>query len=312
MKQEQQSYPIGTPNQKWNQSDKAQWLEEQHIKRSYTVEVLTKIDALKSRFDVEQYGALSFSPEDYPLFVLKSRHWKPNNPFVLITGGVHGYETSGVQGALRFLETSAEKYSHNFNIVVAPCVSPWGYETINRWNPYCVDPNRSFKQDDEVEAAEEAHFLMMYLGNQKLDFLVHIDLHETTDTDNSEFRPALAARDNIYQPYWDIPDGLYLVGDADKPVDDFQTAIIKGVEKVTHIAPADENGEIIGVKATQKGVINYEISKLGLATGMTDCIYSTTTEVYPDSAKITDEICIQAQVAAINSGLDYIIEQTQP
>ena len=56
-------------------------------------------------------------------------------------------------------------------------------------------------------------------------------------------------------------------------------------------------------------MINYEISKLGLATGMTDCIYSTTTEVYPDSDKIDDEICIQAQVAAVCCGLDFLLKQ---
>ncbi len=301
-----QQYPIGSPNKKWTQNNKLEWLEKQDIKRSYTLEVLAKIDALRTKFDVEQYGALSYSPQNYPLFIIKSENWRATNPFVLITGGVHGYETSGVQGALRFLETSAEQYSHNFNILVAPCVSPWGYETINRWNPYCVDPNRSFKADGD---AEEALLLMKYLKQQNLDVLVHIDLHETTDTDNSEFRPALAARDNIHQPYWDIPDGLYLVGDSEKPANDFQTAIINGVKKVTHIAPSDENGEIIGVKATQAGVINYEISKLGLATGMTNCTYSTTTEVYPDSENINDEICIQAQVAAVCSGLDYVINQ---
>ena len=90
-------------------------------------------------------------------------------------------------------------------MVVAPCVSPWGYETINRWNPHTVDPNRSFKANGE---AEEALLLMQYLKTLAVNFTVHIDLHETTDTDNSEFRPALAARDNIHQPHWDIPDGL--------------------------------------------------------------------------------------------------------
>ena len=305
MSMNQEKYPIGKLNQKWDENNKAEWLSKQQIKRSYTIEVLTKIDALRATFDVEQYGALSYLPEDYPLFCVKTRHWNIDKPNVLITGGVHGYETSGVQGALRFLETSAEKYGQNFNILVAPCISPWGYETINRWNPYCVDPNRSFKEKGK---AEEALFLMQYLKDQDLDFLVHIDLHETTDTDNSEFRPALAAKDNIYQPYWDIPDGLYLVGDTEKPAHDFQTAVINGVKKITHIAPTDKNGEIIGVKTTQEGVINYEISKLGLATGMTKCKYSTTTEVYPDSEKINDEICIQAQVAAVISGLDYVAQ----
>jgi len=301
-----QDYPIGKSNQKWDEKDKTKWLNQQIIKRSYHDEVVTKLDALDGTFDIEQYGSLSYSPENYPLYILKTRNWNIENPFVLITGGVHGYETSGVQGAIRLLETSAQKYQQQFNIIVAPCVSPWGYETINRWNPYTVDPNRSFKYDGE---AEEALLLMGYLQKQDLDFLVHIDLHETTDTDNSEFRPALAARDNIHQPHWDIPDGLYLVGDTEKPAHEFQTAIINGVRKVTHIAPSDENGEIIGVKASQEGVINYEISKLGLATGITTSTYTTTTEVYPDSDKIDDETCIRAQVAAVCSGLDYVIEQ---
>jgi hypothetical protein len=33
----------------------------------------------------------------------------------------------------------------------------------------------------------------------------------------------------------------------------------------------------------------------------------TTTEVYPDSPQANDENCIQAQVAAICGGLDYIL-----
>ena len=299
-------YSIGTINKKWDDNDKAKWLSEQSVKRSYQDEVLAKLEPLGSQFDIEQYGSLSFAPDKYPLFIAKTANWKKNKPCVLITGGVHGYETSGVQGALRFLETAALKYSEHFNILVAPCVSPWGYETINRWNPHTVDPNRSFNAEGE---AEEALLLMEYLKVLDRKFTVHIDLHETTDTDNSEFRPALAARDNIHQPHWDIPDGLYLVGDSDKPAHEFQAAIIAGVSEVTHIAPSDENGKIIGETTTQNGVINYEISKLGLGTGMTDCIYGTTTEVYPDSPKTNDDICIQAQVAAVCSGLDYVIQQ---
>ncbi len=301
-------YLIGTVNQKWNAKDKATWLSTQSVKRSYHDQVIVKLDPLKHQFDIEIYGALSYEPEKYPLFIAKTRNWDKHKPFVLITGGVHGYETSGVQGALRFLETAALEYGEHFNLVIVPCVSPWGYETINRWNPYTVDPNRSFKADGE---AEEALLLMKYLNTLAVKFTVHIDLHETTDTDNSEFRPALAARDNTHQPYWDIPDGLYLVGDSEKPAHDFQTAIINGVSKVTHIAPSDENGKIIGEQTTQNGVINYDISKLGLATGMTDCIYSTTTEVYPDSSDIDDETCIQAQVAAVCSGLDYVLQQNK-
>lgn len=58
---------------------------------------------------------------------------------------------SGALGALSFLESRAEEYHPHVNIVVAPCVSPWGYETVNRWNPLAVDPNRSFKSDGKVQ-----------------------------------------------------------------------------------------------------------------------------------------------------------------
>ena len=37
--------------------------------------------------------------------------------------GVLGYETSGVQGALRFLETECANVQDTFNVLVAPCAS---------------------------------------------------------------------------------------------------------------------------------------------------------------------------------------------
>ena len=113
-------------------------MAQRTLHRSYRDEVVSKVDRLRGRFDVEQYGALSYDPDRYPLFVVKPRHWDESKPAVLVTGGVHGYETSGVQGAIRFLETQAEAYSRDFNIVVAPCVSPW---VVLRPQPWPSDPN---------------------------------------------------------------------------------------------------------------------------------------------------------------------------
>ncbi|SQH76209.1 conserved protein of unknown function [Shewanella benthica] len=297
-------YPIGITGQQWGEAEKALWLTKQTIKRSYQAEVAAKIAPLAEHFRVDQYGALSYNPSEYPLFVVKSRQWSEDKPTVLVTGGVHGYETSGVQGAIRFLETKAKAYEDRFNILVAPCVSPWGYETINRWNPNALDPNRSFYRDSP---AEESAALMAYIADLGIDITAHIDLHETTDTDNSAFRPALAARDAVEHSNWNIPDGFYLVGNTELPAEAFQTAIIESVEKVTHIAPADDAGKLIGVALSQFGVINYATKALGLCVGFSDSIYATTTEVYPDSPKVDDENCILAQVAAITGGLDYIL-----
>ncbi|WMN45937.1 M14 family metallocarboxypeptidase [Vibrio alginolyticus] len=300
-------YPIGTPGQPWTEEERKAWLATQEVKRSYQDEVVSKIDALRERFDVEQYGALSYNEARFPLFCIKTRNWDSTKPVVLVTGGVHGYETSGVHGALKFVETEAERYAEHFNIVVAPCVSPWGYEVINRWNPNAIDPNRSFYKDSPAEESANLIKLVATLG----DVLMHIDLHETTDSDETEFRPALAARDGIEYIEGIIPDGFYTVGDSENPQPDFQKAVIESVAKVTHIAPADENGEIIGSPVVQFGVINYPMVKLGLCGGVTNCVYGTTTEVYPDSPTVTDEECNDAQVAAVVGGLNYVLSKLE-
>lgn len=301
-------YPIGQDGVPWGDSEKAQWREMQHVKREYSRRTLTKVDALSRYWQKQQYGALSYDPQRYPLFVLKSPNWDSSKPVALITGGVHGYESSGVYGALYFLEHFAQDYEGHFNIVCAPCISPWGYETINRWNPNTVDPNRSFKWGADCE---ETQAIMNYLKDQELKPILHIDLHETTNTDNSEFRPALAARDGKFQDNWDIPDGFYLVGDEHRPEEDFQEAIIKKVTQVTHIAPPDKQGRIIGSPITQKGVINYDCKKAGLSTGITDAEFVTITEVYPDSPKTNPTECVEAQAAAIVGALEYVQEELE-
>jgi len=299
-------YPIGIPGQPWGAAERQEWLSHQSLRRSYGEEVLAKQIDLPGDFERQQYGALTIDPERYPLFALVSKRWRDDLPVVLVTGGVHGYETSGAQGALRFLATRAAGYLDHCNLVVAPCVSPWGYETINRWNPQAIDPNRSFLGEGN---SEESAALMAFVAPYAARVKVHIDLHETTDTDNLEFRPALAARDGEPQDIWDIPDGFYTVGDAARPAPDFQRAIIESVEKVTHIAAPAEDGCIIGEPLQQWGVINYPAGPLGLCMGMTPADYVTTTEVYPDSPRVDPEICIRAQVATVCGGLDFVFKR---
>ncbi|MBY0554367.1 M14 family metallocarboxypeptidase [bacterium] len=287
----------------WGQAEKELWLKEQHIKRSYKDDVLTKIEKLKSTLDVINYGALSYNRDRYPLFFIKSRNIDKNKKTILITGGVHGYETSGVHGALSFMQNQVQNYVNYFNFICFPCISPWGYETINRWNPLAIDPNRSFRENSP---AEECSFFLAAMKSQQVEVFAHFDLHETTDTDNTIFRPMLAKRDGKEEKLSEIPDGFYLVGDSAKPQPEFQKAIIDRVRPVTHIAPSDKDGNIIGDRAEQEGVINYDKKKLFLCGGFSNAEYITTTEVYPDSPKATDAICIDAQVAALQGGLDFL------
>jgi len=297
-------YPIGTPGQPWGVAEKAEWLQRQARRRSYRTDVVRAIKPLRARYDVVQYGQVDYGTETYPLLAIKSRRWRDDLPSVLVTGGVHGYETSGVHGALQFVERKAADYEGRVNLLVAPCVSPWAYERIHRWNADAVDPNRSFR---EKSPAMESAALLRLVAPLRGKFLVHVDLHETTDTDESEFRPALSARDGKpFEPDV-IPDGFYLVDDAANPQPEFQQAIIAAVAQVTHIAPADAKGEIIGSPVLSHGVIQYPFQQLGLCAGISGARYTTTTEVYPDSPRATPEQCNAAQVAAVCAAIDYAL-----
>ena len=94
-------YPIGTPGIAWGERERAQWLTGQGRRRSYTDDVVGVIERLRQRFDVVEYGQLAYPPDHYRLMSIRTRHWRDDRPVVLVTGGVHGYETSGVHGALR-------------------------------------------------------------------------------------------------------------------------------------------------------------------------------------------------------------------
>jgi hypothetical protein len=302
-------YPIGTPGVPWGEAEVTAWRSRQTIKRSYDADVLRVIETLRSRFEVVQYGRLDYHPNKYPLFAIKSRGWRSALPCALVTGGVHGYETSGVHGALQFIDQHAVDYEGRINLIMAPCVSPWAYEVIHRWNMDAVDPNRSFRADSPTQ---ESAALMRLLAPFRDGILVHIDLHETTDTDESEFRPALAARDGETFESGEIPDGFYLVDDSEHPQLAFQQAVIAAVEKITHIAPADRHGAIIGSPMVAPGVINYPLKKLGLCAGITDAPYKTTTEVYPDSPRTTPAQCNLAQVAAACAAIDFALAHRTP
>ncbi|MDW2982827.1 M14 family metallocarboxypeptidase [Rhodanobacter sp. KK11] len=297
-------YPIGTPGRPWGDAEVAAWRSRQRVQRSYAKQVASVIEALRARFDVSEYGRLDYPSGGYPLFAISSRGWRDELPVALVTGGVHGYETSGVHGALQFVEQHAAAYAGQVNLLVAPCVSPWGYERIHRWNPDALDPNRSFR---EHSPAQESAALMGLVAPLRERVLVHIDLHETTDSDESEFRPALAARDGKPFEPGTIPDGFYLCADSARPQPAFQQAVIAAVEKVTHIAPADPDGTIIGSPVVARGVIEYDYRKLGLCAGITDAAYKTTTEVYPDSPRATPEQCNAAQAAAVCAAIDYAL-----
>jgi hypothetical protein len=301
-------YPIGTPGTPWGAAEKSAWLARQVLKRSYDIEVVQPLKArLPAQAELFTYGVLDYGRlglAGYPLYAVRSRAWQADRPTVLVTGGVHGYETSGVQGALQWIAQAFDRHAASVNLLVLPCLSPWGYETINRWNPDALDPNRQFRADSP---AAESALAMACVAAQCPTVDLHVDLHETTDTDNSEFGPAKAARDGKPLAWHAIPDGFYTVGDTERPAPDFQRAVIEAVRRVTHIAEPDEHGCLIGTKMTQPGVINYPKRTLGLCGAMTGARFVTTTEVYPDSPAATPAECNEAQAVTVTAAIAYLL-----
>ncbi|HET8942168.1 MAG TPA: peptidase, partial [Rudaea sp.] len=57
-------YPIGIPGVAWGDGEVSAWLAQQTRKRSFSADVLPRIEQLRSRFDVSQYGTLACPPDD--------------------------------------------------------------------------------------------------------------------------------------------------------------------------------------------------------------------------------------------------------
>ena len=106
-----------------------------------------------------------------------------------------------------------------------------------------------------------------------------------------------------------IPDGFYLVGDITNQQKEWSKAIIDKVRAVTHIAPPDSDGTILGEPITQDGELCFDIHSVNLCASVTKAQYVTTTEVYPDSTVpgVTGQQCDDAQVAVVVGALDYLI-----
>lgn len=314
-------YIIGTPGIPWGTKEKQEWFNSRVYYRSYQEEVVKPLIMGFEGFTVHQYGTLHVN-KNYPLYVVKSKNWDDKKPCVLITGGVHGYETSGVQGAILFLQRAGNYFSQTFNIAVAPCINPWGYETMERWNAQAMDPNRSF---GSTAATNESRALKQYLQQHFscAKWLCHLDLHETNDFDKFEFRPAQLARDGeISNEVGTILDGFYLVTDStiSNPQCGWLKAMLDSVRKVTHIAPIRSSdtlrfqqlctgldGTVIGEDALH-GVMPVPVPALGMCMGITNAKYKATTEIYPDSPSVTAQLCNQAQMMSILGGLEYIMQ----
>lgn len=316
----------------WNEADKLKWLAQQSFQRSYAKQVLPRIEALQSagEFKIRKYGHLSLQGRSelaisdavlsadeyqsrYPLYYAEVGDITNGKATIIVTGGTHGYEESGVYGALEFLEKDAAKYSDRFNFLVFPCLSPFAYEVNQRWTHNAWDPNRSF--DRSKPYVPEAQLVMDVLDEARQragrDFVAAVDLHETPDRDRT-LMPPQYQRYGIQKTSADIliPNGYYLISDVSNKAPEMAVRIVEKVREVTPIAP---DPEIHGEKNVN-GVLTPELTDPTLQ-GLNQSYMKTladnafTTEIYPEihpEPRGSLE-AIAAQRATIHGVLEYLL-----
>ncbi|MEZ0226084.1 MAG: peptidase [Alphaproteobacteria bacterium] len=284
----------------WGPEEKKAWLERQTIQRSYQHDVVDRLKALpEDQFKLEQYGALSHDPARYPLLRVMTQPWVEENPTIIITGGVHGYEDSGITGALRFLEEVAPQYAGKVNFVVYPCVSPFAYEINHRWTAKALDTNRHFIPAGE---AEESIALMASVKSLKMHFNAAVDLHETNYRDIDLTAERRARDGQQLEPGDDyIPEGYYAVvpSQADVP---FAKQVIEDVRKVT---PICTDKEILGYPSDGGVIVIDNLKTLCQDFMRQFADVGITTEIYPD--KCSRDEAEKAQIATIKTAVKWVL-----
>ena len=292
--------PWGTSTKAWGPRDIARWWSEQIAVRSYEDDVLARLSNLPSSISVESYG-----PPESEYRRIRVGSWDTRKPKILITGGVHGYEVGGVHGAITFAEKFAPKLVKDFDFAIYPCINPLAFRFDIRWNAQAQDTNRHFCRDPSLteshRSAPENIAFMNSVDELGDNFILAIDLHETTDRD-LELRQLKIFRDGGTGPANKIiPQGFYLVMNLGDENSSIGTRVIESVRNATKIA---DEPIILGVE-NRNGIVHLDGNKYpGLCMNYTGAKYKLTTEVYPDI--ITREEALDAQTSAIWGALEYL------
>jgi hypothetical protein len=279
--------------------------------RNYEADIIARLERLPANTNiVESYGEI-YTP--HGIYVSKRvtvgdlGNGKPN---ILITAGVHGYEPSGVEAAMRFLEKDAQRLSDKFNFVVFPCISPWAFEYDQRWNWQAEDVNRNFSRAENILQIDECVTFMNAIERSTAHYACAIDLHETNDKDIL-FRQLRAERFGkpLSKDYKHIPQGAYLIL-TDMKSDwknelqkEFGHAVMNRVADHSLIA-ADE---ILMDVPNQGGIVLAPATE-GLTRSFLaqHARYVAVTEIYPDHVTMGPEKAVQTQLAAIHGALEYL------
>ncbi len=285
------SYPIGTPGTPWGEAEKAEWRSRQVRRRSYADDVLSadrtparafRGDAVRpARLCARPLSAASRCAAASGARSCRAR-WSP----AACTATRPAACTARCSSSTRTRPTTPGA----INLLVAPCISPWAYERIHRWNPRGDRPEPFVPREQPGWRIGGAVRLVAPLRDR---LLVHVDLHETTDTDESEFRPALAARDGKpFEP--DGDSGRVLSGRRCRAARSRSSSRRSSMRsRRSRISRrADAQGRDHRLAPGRAGRDRYRAAQARpRAPASPTRATRPTTEVYPDSPRATPEQC---------------------
>jgi protein MpaA len=165
--------------------------------------VVDRLDALPESVSVRILEQIS----EYPVFAATVN--VSNSEFSLwINAGTHGDEPAPVEAVLRFLETPCDTLPANIQIVVTPCLNPFGYSEGQRENADGIDINWAYKRDD----VPEVHLIKGLIRDRR--FTAVIDLHEDWESPGFYLYEQFRNRLSLGEAITDRVRGVCPVNDA--------------------------------------------------------------------------------------------------
>jgi hypothetical protein len=135
----------------------------------------------------------------YELFHIAPRRPAPGRPWIYLSAGIHGDETGATEGLLDWAAATGLPFT-DFNLLVFPCLNPWGLVNNSRVDADGRDLNRTYHDDAVPQTAAHKAALAGW-HTPDLDgrrpFALSLCLHEDYDANGVYIYEIQGAR-----PYW--------------------------------------------------------------------------------------------------------------
>lgn len=250
-------------------------------------------------------GYVTYHDVSYPIVMSLIGPYDPSKPSVLIQGGTHGYEPSGVFANLQFSKEAAQ-YIERYNIFAIACTNPWAFVKDQRWGAHGVDGNRGWHVGSQNQEAEALILFMQreYPEAMQRGFHIHISNHEWPVERDNEFDALKAQRNGQEFTPSDLTSEtrseFFLIEDGQRNNRTVAKAVINSVENVMPILKPDGKGCIYDTPIQQKGVIHTNLQNIDVL--FTNASIALTTEIKVGTEDT--DVLVNAQVAAIHAALD--------